>query len=190
VIWRDIATADELADALIGLYEARGHQHYDEAVTQTAHAEQAAHLAREAGASDALVIAALLHDIGHLLEPADIGAIRQRDLRHEDIGARLLANWYGADVIESVRGHVAAKRYLCAVDPGYHATLSVASVRSLELQGGVMTADEVAAFEASPGHAAPAELRRWDDLAKRVDVVVAPIASYRDQLVALAILPG
>lgn len=188
--WRGITTADELADALLGLFAARGEQHYDESVTQAEHAVQAAELARAAGADEALVVAALLHDIGHLLEPEDRELIRSRDLHHEELGARLLANWYGPEVTEPIRQHVPAKRYLCAVDVGYHATLSPASACSLELQGGVMTADEVAAFQALPGHAAAADLRRWDDLAKRTDLVGPPLERYRELLAGLARLPA
>lgn len=186
VNWRSLTTADELVDALLGLFRRRGDQHYEEAVTQTAHAVQAAELARAAQAPAALVAAALLHDVGHLLEPPDRDVIRERDLRHEELGARLLARWFGPAVTEPIRLHVPAKRYLCAVDPGYRSTLSPASLRSLELQGGVMTADEVAAFEARPASAEAAALRRWDDLAKRTDQVTAPIDEFRGLLVGLA----
>lgn len=183
---RQVADADGLADALLGLFAGRGSQHYEESVTQAEHAVQAAGLARAAGAPEALVAAALLHDVGHLLEPEDRRLIRARDLHHEELGARLLANWYGPEVTEPIRRHVSAKRYLCAVDPGYHDTLSPASVRSLELQGGVMKPDEVADFEALPGHAEAADLRRWDDLAKRTDLATPPADEYRSLLVGLA----
>lgn len=184
--WRSITTPDALADALLGLFRRRGDEHYDEAVSQTAHAVQSAALARAASAPPELVVAALLHDVGHLLEPADHGVIRERDLHHEELGARLLARWFGPAVTDPIRYHVAAKRYLCAVDPGYHAQLSPASVRSLELQGGVMSADEVAEFDAQPASKAAAALRRWDDLAKRTDLVTPPIEEFRGLLVRLA----
>ena len=184
--WRAIDSADGAADALIELFQRRGAQHYEEAVTQTEHAIQTAELARAAGAPPTLVAAALLHDVGHLLEPEDRELMRARDLHHEELGARLLANWFGPAVTEPIRQHVPAKRYLCAVEAGYLAALSPASVHSLELQGGVMSAAEVARFEAMPGHAEAALLRRWDDLAKRTDVVSPPIGGFRELLAGLA----
>lgn len=169
--WRRLRSAGEVASALGALYARRGRSHYEEAVSQTAHAVQAAALAQAAGAADALVAAALLHDVGHLLEPDDHRRLRARDLHHELLGARFLATWFGPEVTEPIRLHVAAKRYLCAIEPAYLDALSPASVRSLALQGGEMSAAEAARFENRPGGASAAALRRWDDLAKRTDLV-------------------
>jgi gamma-butyrobetaine dioxygenase len=125
---------------------------------------QAGALAEAAGAESPLVAAALLHDIGHLLgEDED---------RHAEAGANWLRQWFGDAVTEPVRLHVAAKRYLCAVDAGYFGLLSAESVRTLSLQGGPMTAAEVAAFEALPFSRDAVAVRRWDDQAK--DPVVTP----------------
>jgi gamma-butyrobetaine dioxygenase len=88
------------------------------------------------------------------------------DHRHEQVGARFLANWFGSAVTRPVQMHVSAKRYLCATDQSYFDGLSPASVHSLELQGGPMTPDEAIAYRANPYHAEAVELRRWDDLAK------------------------
>lgn len=178
--WRELADGDEVADALLALFAARGGGHYDEAVSQTEHAVQCAELAQADGSPPELAIAALLHDVGHLLEPS--GGRDRRDLAHERIGAAFLANWFGAAVTAPIRLHVAAKRYLCAVDGDYYAGLSPASQASLELQGGPMSAVEVAAFGAEPGQRRAVSLRRWDDSAKRVGLRSPSIESFRPLL--------
>lgn len=186
--WRELDTPAGVAERLVAVYEVIGDGHYDEAVSQRQHAVQTAALARDAGAPDALVVAALLHDLGHLLGGEAESGPRDCDMHHEVVAARFLARWYGPEVIEPIRHHVAAKRYLCATEPGYHATLSPASVRSLELQGGVMSAAQVEEFERLPAAFEAALLRRWDDLAKDPDLVVADIQSYLDVLTALAVV--
>ncbi|MGF1599495.1 MAG: HD domain-containing protein [Acidimicrobiales bacterium] len=163
-----------VAAELVALYRRAGGGRYDEAVTQTEHGLQAASHGLVAGAEPSAVIAALLHDIGHLLAD-DPAAPPIVDRRHELVGADHLARWFPPTVTEPIRLHVAAKRYLCAVEPAYHDTLSPASVRSLRLQGGPMTADEVRAFEALPAHATAVALRRWDEQAKETG---APTASF------------
>ncbi len=148
-------------------------------VNQRQHALQAAWLAEQAGLGDAMVVAALLHDVGHMVhdlgeEPAEAGI----DDRHEELGHAWLAAHFGPEVTEPVRLHVAAKRYLCAVEPGYFARLSPDSVTSLALQGGPMSAGEVAAFEALPQHAAAVQLRRYDEQAKVKDLATPPVAHF------------
>jgi gamma-butyrobetaine dioxygenase len=98
----------------------------------------------------------------------------------------MLARWFGPEVTEPVRLHVAAKRYLCAVEPGYLAALSPASVHSLGLQGGPMTDAEARAFESNPYYRDAVRLRRWDDEAKVVGLAVPGIEHYRDRLEAAA----
>lgn len=186
--WRELDTPAGVAERLVAVYEVLGDGHYDEAVSQLQHAVQTAALARGTGASDALVVAALLHDLGHLLGDEPGSGPRERDMHHEMVAARFLARWYGPEVTEPIRYHVAAKRYLCATEPSYHATLSPASVRSLELQGGVMSAAEAEDFERLPGAVDAARLRRWDDLAKDPDLVVDDVRSYLDVLTALAVV--
>lgn len=140
-----------------------------EQVTEEQHALQAAHLAEREGRPAHVIVAALLHDVGHLFEPEFHRAMElQSDGRHEQIGQAFLKRWFGPDVTEPVRLHVAAKRYLCATRPGYFDTLSPASVHSLALQGGPMSAEEVAAFEATPHYADAVQVRLYDDLAKDV----------------------
>lgn len=186
--WMQLETQAEVADALIELYHRRGGAAYDEVVTQTAHAAQCGQQAMDHGASVPAIVAAFLHDIGHLL--AGERDSEPTDRHHEDVGARFLANWFPAEVTEPVRLHVPAKRYLCAVEPTYHDGLSPASVASLELQGGPMSADEVAAFEALPGHEQAVDLRRWDDLAKVVDAPTADLGTFRDLIESVAVRPA
>jgi predicted HD phosphohydrolase len=168
---------------LLALYEGeRATAMYDEVVTEREHALQAALLAEEAGAPPATVAAALLHDVGRLLvdvEPADRA--------HEHLGERHLARWFGPEVTSPVGLHVAAKRYLCATEPGYLGTLSEVSIRSLAVQGGPMDADEVRAFRDRPGWEAAVALRRWDDEAKVAGTVTREVVDYRPTLEAVLI---
>lgn len=182
------ATATSVADVL-DLYERWGPENYDEGLSQLEHALQTAALAVADGASDELVAAALLHDIGHLLDlaaaegawvPGDI------DLDHESVGARHLATLFPPSVTGPVALHVRAKRYRAAVDPAYAAALSDGSTRSLELQGGPMSSDEVTSFESNPAFASAVALRGWDDGGKIDGLPVPPLASYRELLERVA----
>src|SRR5262245_54464919 len=134
----------EVIDRIQRLFAEAGQgAYFGEAVTQTEHALQCAHLAVAAGAGDELIAAALLHDVGHLLHGlGEDVAQRGIDGRHEDGGADWLGQHFGPAVTGPVRLHVAAKRYLCAVDAAYHAGLSPASQTSLRLQGGPYSAEE------------------------------------------------
>ena len=180
--WRELASAEDVADALIELFRQRGDDRYDEVVTQTEHALQCGALAIAAGADAATVTAAFLHDIGHLLGTEQD---REHDLRHEHLGARFLAGWFAPEVTEPIRLHVPAKRYLCATSAEYHAELSDASVATLVLQGGPMSDDEIVEFEADPLAAVAVDLRRWDDLAKDVDAPTPDLEAFRDLMVEL-----
>lgn len=146
------------------LFASRGGANYlGEAVSIATHMLQAGALAGAAGAPQPLIAAALLHDVGHLLAPTSA----EHDARHEDTGAHWLAELgFPPTVTEPVRLHVAAKRYLCAVEPIYLEALSPASIRSLELQGGPMSGAEADAFARLEHAAAAVEVRRWDDAAK------------------------
>lgn len=161
-----------------------------ERVTQAQHMCQAGTLAQSAGAPDALVAATLLHDVGHFhgeLSGQDLMA--GTDNHHSDTGAAWLSRWFPAEVTEPIRLHVAAKRYLCAVEPAYLARLSPASVHTLAVQGGPMDADEVRAFKSEAHHAEAVALRRWDDDAKDPDAPTHPFDHFRPLLAAL-LLPG
>jgi gamma-butyrobetaine dioxygenase len=176
-------------DEVLAMFERWGTGTYDEEVSQLDHALQTAALARAAGADDALVAAALLHDVGHLLELRDGGVADGRtdeDLGHEGRGARWLAPVFPAQVTGPIALHVAAKRYRCAVDPAYHDGLSHGSRRSLVRQGGPMADAEVERFASHPAHADAVALRGWDDGGKVEDLEVEPLASYRELLERLA----
>ena len=152
--------------------------HLGEPVPIGEHMRQAGALAEAAGAEGALVAAALLHDIGHLLGD-------NTEDRHGEAGARWLSQWFGDAVTGPVRLHVPAKRYLCAVDAGYFGLLSAESVRTLSLQGGPMTTAEVAAFEALPFARDAVAVRRWDDQAKDPAVTPPRFAHFAPLLEAL-----
>jgi gamma-butyrobetaine dioxygenase len=150
-----------------------------EAVSMAAHQLQSAALARAGGASDALVAAALLHDVGHLLDGAT-------DQEHGEHGARWLRQWFAKDVTEPVRLHVAAKRYLVTTEPGYRARLSPASIETLARQGGEMDDATATAFRNDPRAHDAIALRRWDDQAKDPAAAVPPLDSYYELLEMLA----
>jgi phosphonate degradation associated HDIG domain protein len=150
-----------------------------EAVTQTQHALQCAALAEKDGASAHLITASLLHDIGHVLDPEFEAALeRDEDLYHEDMGEEFLAEWFDDAVTQPVKLHVAAKRYLCAVNRDYFSTLSPSSVHTLRLQGGPMSDAEVQEFESNPHHKEAVRLRVWDDLAKDPDMETPPLPHF------------
>jgi phosphonate degradation associated HDIG domain protein len=173
---------------VVDLYERFGADHYDEELSQLAHALQTAALARGAGASDALTVAALLHDVGHLLDIRDARSAGG-DLRHEATGAQYLARLFGPAVTAPIALHVRAKRYRCAVDPAYHAALSAASTHSLVLQGGPLREDEAAAFESHPSFEDAVALRGWDDLGKVEGLDVGTFADRRGLLERTAAYP-
>jgi phosphonate degradation associated HDIG domain protein len=164
----DAMSGEDPIEFVIGLFKERGEAAYlGEPVSQTEHALQTAWAAEQAGAGDALVAAALLHDVGHLLHdlPEDC-ALDGIDDAHELRGASWISRHFGPDVAEPVRLHVAAKRFLCATDPTYAGRLSEASLLSLRLQGGPFTPDEAAQFRVHPHAEAAVLLRRLDEQAK------------------------
>jgi [1-hydroxy-2-(trimethylamino)ethyl]phosphonate dioxygenase len=164
---------------IIRLFEQRGSNDYlGEPVSQLEHGLQTAHLAVLDGACDALVAAALLHDMGHLLVPDGNPALAGIDTLHEDRASAWLAPHFGPNVTEPVRLHVVAKRYLCTTDPEYRAVLSVASLHSLELRGGLLNAEEVQRFESHAYAKDAVRLRRWDDRAKIAGLAVPNLAHY------------
>jgi phosphonate degradation associated HDIG domain protein len=173
--------ADQKTDVLFAYMEKRGQSFYDEAVTQLEHALQCANQARLDGSDAESIASALLHDLGHFLleEHEADGSFLDTDLNHEEIGADYLEPFFPAAVTEPVRLHVPAKRYLCTTDASYYEALSRASKRSFKLQGGAMSAAEVAAFEENPHLAVALKLRRWDDKAKVNDLQTPGLASYR-----------
>jgi gamma-butyrobetaine dioxygenase len=175
-----VTGVDDIAALLAG----EGSQDYlGEQVTMAQHMLQAATLAAGDGASDALVAAALLHDVGHFTGRLTGRALMQgSDNRHDDTGAEWLSQWFGPAVCEPVRLHVAAKRYLCAVDPAYRDRLSPASVFTMSVQGGPMDEAEVRGFESSPYAEDAVAVRRWDDRAKDPAAPTRPFDDFRRML--------
>ncbi len=148
------------------LYNNYGNKQYGEKISQLQHAIQCAKLAEQNHASDSLIAASLLHDIGHLLYNDEIATLNLND-RHETLGAQLLQNLFGSEVAQPVKLHVLAKRYLCSINQGYYEGLSEASKESLALQGGVLeSASQKAAFEKHPCFEQALDLRHWDDEGK------------------------
>jgi phosphonate degradation associated HDIG domain protein len=168
-----------------------GEQYAGEPVTQLQHALQCALFAEREGADDELVTAALLHDLGHLLH--DLGAtpsLRGLDDVHQYRALPFLRGLFGDAVIDAIKLHVDAKRYLCATRPGYFAALSDDSKRSLGLQGGIFDEGQAQAFIAQRGAAQAVRLRIWDDLAKAADLETPPLAHYLARASRCARSPG
>jgi len=169
---------------ILECFRLRGHSGYGkEVVSQLEHALQAAHAAEQANASPQLIAACLLHDVGHLLHDLpDDAPDKNIDDEHEQLGAAWLVEYFLPEVVEPIRLHVAAKRYLCAVDSEYFSKLSPPSVQSLELQGGPMSKTQAAHFELHPHFAAAVKLRRFDDQAKTPNLETPPLEHFADHL--------
>lgn len=171
---------DNIVAFLADVFERRGSEEYlGEAVTMAEHMVQAAQLAESAGQSESLIVSALLHDIGHFT--SEFGMFSMDDVvdkRHEEAGAAVLGPFFPPLVIDCVRYHVAAKRYLCASKPAYLKRLSAASIHSLNLQGGPMNASEVAEFEKKPNLKDIVKVRHYDDAGKRGGLKTPSFALY------------
>ena len=156
-----------------------------EPVSMAQHMEQSAACAADDDAPESLVVAALLHDIGHFVGDHPIEALENGiDNLHEDAGADYLRPWFPPAVTEPIRLHVSAKRYLCATDEAYLGHLSDASVNSLNVQGGPMSADEIARFEVNPWHQDAVKLRLYDDDGKVAGLTIKPVTAYRAAMTA------
>ena len=174
---------------IVNLFSSRGTAAYfGEPVSIVEHSLQAAHFAQRDGAGDALIVATLLHDVGHLIHdaPDDI-ADWHSDAQHELAGSSWLSQWFEPLVTDPVRLHVAAKRYLCATSPSYFDRLSPASVVTLRLQGGPMTKAEQEVFRAEPNFRDALRLRLWDEQGKVAGLVTSSLADYRDLIERVAI---
>ena len=181
-LWDKPVGTMNAVDEIFGILTAKGDRNYDdgESVTQLQHALQCAAQAEHAGAGTAMITAALLHDIGHLINADARAAIkRKEDAYHENSGAAFLAQWFDEDVCAPVRHHVPAKRYLTATEADYFGRLSQGSVRSLEVQGGPFDAEAAVAFIKQPHAEDGVQLRRWDEEAKDVNAVTPPLEHFR-----------
>jgi phosphonate degradation associated HDIG domain protein len=181
----------------IGLLFARfgASQYSGEPVTQLEHALQTAHLAEQSGADDALVTACLLHDLGHLLSGQghgfdDTPSLRGIDDTHQYFALPFLRGLFPDAVLDAIKLHVDAKRYLCHANPGYYAKLSEDSKRSLALQGGIFDAAQAASFIDQTGARDAVMLRQWDDLAKQAELVTPPLAHFLARAARCALTPA
>ena len=177
----------DCVEQIFELFDGRGDaEYFGEPVSQKEHALQVAHFASQDGASEALIVAALLHDVGHLLAGTEEMAQNGIDGHHEDAGCKWLTEHFGPEVTEPVRMHVEAKRYLCYADAEYLGALSPASVLSLQLQGGPFDQREAQRFHDLPYAADAVQLRRWDDQGKIPAFEVPGLEHYRAMLVRQA----
>ena len=177
-------SVNEIINEIEAIYSRWGTNKYDEQVSQIEHAVQCAEFARLANSDDELIVATLLHDIGHLLElerregNADVA----KNDDHESTGAAFLARHFSSAVTAPIALHVEAKRFLCTTEETYFAKLSPGSVRSLEMQGGKMNAEEVERFAKHPARENAVALRRWDELGKDVGPSGLTFADFREYL--------
>ena len=173
-------TQANIVSFLEEIFTRRGGEEYlGEPVTMAEHMLQGATLAEEAGHREEIVVAALLHDIGHFT--SEFGSFTMEDTEdrfHEEAGARVLERFFPTVVTDCVRYHVAAKRYLCATNSTYFDRLSEASVHSLNLQGGPMNVEEVAEFERNPNLKDIVNVRYLDDAGKRPDMETPSFAHF------------
>ena len=174
----------EIIEKVIHLFENHGDSQYGgEAVSQLEHALQAAHFADEAGEKTNIIVAGILHDIGHLLHDLpDDAPLNGVDDVHENKAAVYLRKYFPEEVTEPVRLHVEAKRYLSTTDSTYYDLLSEPSKQSLALQGGLMSKDELALFEQNSFFSDATKLRKWDDQAKIKGLPTEPIEYYTAHL--------
>jgi len=173
-------TRETIVPFIADIFLRRGAESYlGEAVTMSEHMLQGALLAEQSGAGDELVAAALLHDIGHYTNEFGDDYIDQGvDNLHDEAGARVLDGFFPPVVVACVRLHVAAKRYLCAIDPSYFDKLSPASIATLKLQGGPMSSEEVAQFRKAPFHEEAVSVRLWDEAGKVPGLRTPPFDYY------------
>lgn len=176
---------------IFAVFRQRGGRHYGENVSELEHALQTAEFARQFGESDGVILSCLLHDYGHMVH--DFGediAHQGVDAKHEELGAELLKDLFPEEILEPIRQHVAAKRYLCWKNPAYVQGLSPSSQLSLQLQGGIMSDAEADAFQSSPHFEACLKVRRYDDMGKVPSMKTAPLESYSHLIEQFLLTPS
>ncbi len=183
-------TRGNFAEFAQWLFAERGAESYlGEQVTMAEHMLQAAVFAEREGAAEHLIVAALLHDVGHFTGAfGDDFIERGVDNLHEDAGADVLRPFFPPEITEPIRLHVAAKKYLCAAQPEYYSALSEASRKTLQLQGGAMSEKEMREFEKRPHFEPALRLRKWDDAGKVPGMQIPKIARYLP-MITRALLP-
>ncbi len=176
----DSLDASNIVAFIADIFERRGGEEYlGEPVTMAEHMLQGAHFAEKAGEREEIIVAALLHDIGHFT--SEFGTFSMDDTEdrfHEEAGAQVLERFFPSIVTDCVRHHVAAKRYLCATRPEYFKRLSEASIHSLNLQGGPMNGGEVAEFERNPNLKDIVKVRYYDEAGKEPNLATKPFSHY------------
>ena len=177
---------EKFIDDLTTWFSTVGKSNYDDQVTQLEHAIQSAVIASSQLENPYFTTSALLHDIGHLLldEHSKHEDFLESDLKHEEAGADWLAQYFVLEVVNPVRLHVPAKKYLCGKEPDYWSGLSDASKRSLEKQGGPMLDPELRSFEDLNGYELAVNLRRIDDLSKVKGKKIPSMDTFKDQMIA------
>jgi predicted HD phosphohydrolase len=164
-----------------------GRTKYDESVTQLDHSIQTAMLARKYNAKSSLVVASLLHDIGHIiLNENDLKVdFLHLDLNHEIVGAKWLEKVFPESVTEPIKLHVPAKRYLCTIDKNYYKKLSFSSKKSFNLQGGIMNNEEENEFLNNNYYMDALKLRKWDEKAKKKNMTMLPINDFKKDILSV-----
>jgi phosphonate degradation associated HDIG domain protein len=179
--------ATQIADEIMSFYQQHGGEEYaGEKLTQLEHMVQAAQLAEEQGYDDEVILAAFLHDVGHLCEPGhgdnEMDGFGIKD--HEEIGAEFLkSKGFSKKIVRLVQSHVEAKRYLTLKNPSYYEQLSEASKKTLEYQGGRMEEDEASAFEQYPLFDLIIKMRKWDEQAKIENKRIPDLNLYRQMII-------
>jgi len=181
-------TNRNIVEFLADIFIRRGSEEYlGESVTMEQHMLQAAHFAELAGEEEVVIVAALLHDIGHFT--SEFGSYSPDDTEdryHEEAGAQVLDGLFPPLVLDCIRYHVAAKRYLCAVNADYFDRLSSASVHTLSLQGGPMTSQEVCKFEENVNLSSILKVRYYDDAGKQQSLQTRPFSYYAPMVKRIA----
>ena len=177
---------NEFVDLLFDFIKEEGKTNYDESVTQLQHSLQTASLARIEDGRRHIVIASLLHDIGHLLidENDSKNDFLKKDLNHENIASNFLKDFFSEEITESIRLHVVAKRYLCSIDNSYYESLSKASKNSFQVQGGALNKEEIHELENNKYFKDAVRLRKWDDRGKVSLKEVEELDTYKEMIVA------
>jgi phosphonate degradation associated HDIG domain protein len=185
--------AQIIATEIIDLYTQHGGAEYaGEKVTQLEHMVQAAELAAKQGHEEEVILAAFLHDIGHICVSAEghneMDGFGIKD--HEEVGGEFLASkGFSKRLIRLVEAHVEAKRYLTWKSPAYYEQLSAASKKTLEYQGGRMSDEEAKAFEQYPLFQLIIDMRYWDEEAKVEGLPVPDLSKYQDMIVRHLVNP-
>ena len=171
-----------ILDKIISNFKNNKSLYIGEKITMSEHMIQSAMMAEKSKSKDNLVCSCLLHDYGHfILDDPDELVKKNQDGKHEDIGYEYLKNFFKKEVVEPIKYHVLAKRYL-ARNKKYYNRLSGASITSLNLQGGLLNSKEAKLFEEEKFFKESIKLRKFDEAAKKVDIKIKDISEYKNLL--------